>query len=354
MSHITHVTERQKAILLTLKREREYNIAEISSFDTAASTSLATLKRDLSVLVKSGYLELIGERKGSKYKLSNYGLIHRPYSARSYVEKESLKTESIISFNEALFSLLRDDSLFTTEELNKLEESTKVYYSRADGVSDNIHKRELERFVIELSWKSSKIEGNTYTLLDTEKLLKENIVAEGKTKDETTMILSHKEAFNYILECVKRGKELQSFRELENIHRLLVNDLGINHGLRKRGVGITGSRYLPLDIATRIEEETKNLISLIQAKNDFYSKALLSVLCVSYIQPFEDGNKRTGRLFANAMLMEGGLAPLSYRDVDEKIYREAVLIFYEQNSIEAFKQIFIEQYIFSSHTYNLA
>ena len=78
------------------------------------------------------------------------------------------------------------------------------------------------------------------------------------------------------------------------------------------------------------------------------------MLGVSYLQSFEDGNKRTARLFANAMLVEGNYGPLSYRDVDENEYRKAIVIFYEQNSVEAFKKIFIEQYVYATSHYNIA
>ena len=83
-----------------------------------------------------------------------------------------------------------------------------------------------------------------------------------------------------------------------------------------------------------------------------YAKALVSLLGISYIQPFEDGNKRTSRLMANALLMAYGCAPLSYRSVDENAYREATLVFYELNSIVSFKKIFIEQYDFAAHNYS--
>ncbi len=201
-----------------------------------------------------------------------------------------------------------------------------------------------------MSWKSSKIEGNTYTLLNTERLIREGVLNESNTKDEAVMILNHKKAFTYILE----QKDVLSFRELENIHRLLVQDLGINHGIRGAGVGITGTKYIPLGIKASIEEETRRMVDVIKNKKDYFSRALIVVLGISYLQSFEDGNKRTARIFANGILVNGGLAPLSYRDIDEVKYREAMLIFYEQNSIEAFKKIFVEQYVFSCNTYNIA
>ena len=200
---------------------------------------------------------------------------------------------------------------------------------------------------------TSKIEGNTYTLLDTEKLLKDGIHSITHTRDEAMMILNHKKAFEYILDLKKHRKSIVLFRELENIHRILMENLGVDHGIRKGAVGITGSTYLPLSIASTIEEQTKRLLDVVQKKKDPYSKALITIACIGYLQPFVDGNKRTSRLFGNAILIEESVAPLSYRSVDEVQYREAMLVFYEQNGIQPFKEIFIEQYLFACKNYNI-
>lgn len=350
---LEEVTERQMQILNQFKFGNLYSISDVELFEFTKKISLATLKRDLSSLVKTGYINLTGFKSSSRYLLTNFGLLNRPFKVKNYLNNKLARRNAITKFNIDLFSILEKEEIFFTEEVEKLEKFTKIFHEKGKGTSEVIVKKELERFVIELSWKSSKIEGNTYTLLDTERLIKLGQEAEGKTKEEAIMILNHKKAFNYILESVKLGKNLETFRELENIHRLLVGDLGINHGIRNRAVGISGSYYLPLDIKSKIEEETRNFIHLIQNQKNNFAKALLSVLCISYLQSFEDGNKRTARLYANAMLLQAGLAPLSYRDVDEENYREAVLIFYEQNSIAAFKKIFIEQYIFACENYNL-
>ncbi len=356
MSQLKQITQRQERLLEKFKFGQKYPISEIGEFsavDMDSKISLATLKRDLNSLIELNFLNIEGEKRGSVYTLSNFGLIHRSLKVEDYFINLDLRENIITTYNFDLFQILENTQIFTEKEMETLNKNTEIFKNKGTGSSDVIVKKELERFVIELSWKSSKIEGNTYTLLDTEKLLREGVVSSSNTKDETTMILNHKKTFSYILESVKMEKSLENFRELENIHRLLVESLGINHGLRKNAVGVTGTKYLPLGMGPQIEAEVKRFIELIKNKKDFYSKALLAILCISYLQAFEDGNKRTGRLFANAMLLAGGLAPLSYRDVDEKRYREAVLIFYEQNSLEAFKQIFVEQYIFSCNTYNL-
>jgi Fic family protein len=352
MSEIT-LNDRQIKIVNQFLYGNSYATSDIHSFISEEDVSVATIKRDLAGLVSLGYISQSGEKKASRYKLTDWGLIHRPLDSKKYFLDESLRKGAFREYNSNIFRILTEQEIFTEEEMLILKKETDFFRNKSKGNSDVINKKELERFIIELSWKSSRIEGNTYDLLDTEKLIREGVESDKNTKDEAIMILNHKKAFNYILECTNMSKSLESFRELENVHRLLVDGLDINHGLRKNAVGVTGTVYSPLGDHSRIEEETKSFIELIKKQKDGFSKALLSVLCISYLQSFEDGNKRTARLFANAMLLEEKLAPLSYRDVDEKEYREAVLIFYEQNSIEAFKKIFIEQYVFSCRNYNL-
>ncbi|MDP3725508.1 MAG: Fic family protein [Nanoarchaeota archaeon] len=127
--------------------------------------------------------------------------------------------------------------------------------------------------------------------------------------------------------------------------------LGVGSGFRKKPVGITGSKYLPLDNVHQITDAVQNLSAAVSRMQTPYAKALVALLGVGYIQPFEDGNKRTSRLVTDALLLSHSLAPLSYRSVDENEYREAVLVFYELNSIEPMKKIFIDQYDFAARNY---
>ena len=231
-----------------------------------------------------------------------------------------------------------------------MEEATKFYKGRLIGVSKTIHKKELERFVIELSWKSSKIEGNTYTLLDTESLILRGKKAEGKSEEETKMILNHKNAFSYIYEHRGRFKEL-SRKNIKDVHKLLVEDLHVQNNFRAKPVGIAGSIYRPPDNQFQIAEAVDALIVAVKRASSPYAKAFITLLGLSYVQPFEDGNKRTARLMTNAILLANGLSPLSYRSVDEKTYREATMVFYELNSLLPMKKIFIEQYDFAARNY---
>lgn len=208
----------------------------------------------------------------------------------------------------------------------------------------------MERVGIDLSWKSSQIEGNTYSLLETERLLRESKTADGKTKEEAVMLLNHKDALRFIIDNPDYLRRL-TVSHIEDIHQLLTKELAVDIGIRRRRVGITGTNYRPLDNEFQIREAMRDTCDLINNREDVFEKALLTLVLLSYIQPFADGNKRTARITANAMLMAYGYCPLSFRSVDSIDYKKAMLVFYEQNNLHAFKQIFMEQFEFAVREY---
>ena len=132
---------------------------------------------------------------------------------------------------------------------------------------------------------------------------------------------------------------------------LLTNDLSVDKGLRKSPVGIVGTNYKPLSNQLQIKDAVDKLITTINATKNVIEKALITVIMISYIQPFEDGNKRTGRILANVILFAHGYCSLSYRSVSESDYKKAVILFYENNSIDYFKELFVSQFKFAVEKY---
>jgi fido (protein-threonine AMPylation protein) len=323
-----------------------------TSLSGQKKVSLVTIKRLLSALKADGLVILSGKGPSTKYRISARGRLTASIDVRAYGAEEPDKRYGFDRFNHDLFPAL-DFNPFTENEQASLVSATEEYRRKAGDGSPTTHQKELERFIIELSWKSSRIEGNTYTLLDTERLIKEGIEAPGHSKDEAMMVLNHKAAFSFVYEHRNEFKEL-SRTHLQRVHELLSEELPIQRNFRTSLVGVTGSRYQPLDNQYQIGEAIDTMRDAIARMKDGYAKALVALLGISYIQPFEDGNKRTARLTANALLLAYGLCPLSYRSVDEVEYRETMLVFYELNSFESFKKIFIEQYRFAAETYALA
>jgi len=239
---------------------------------------------------------------------------------------------------------------FSPKENERLQSAHLEFLGHMQTLSELEYNKEMERLGVDLSWKSSQIEGNTYSLLETERLLKEKQTAEGKTKEEAVMLLNHKDALDYVLEHPDYFKEI-SVKHIEELHEILTKELGVNKGIRKRRVGITGTNYRPLDNEFQIREALEDTCKLINGKEDVFEKALLALVLLSYIQAFTDGNKRTARITCNALLIAWGCCSISFRTVDSIDYKKAMLMFYEQNNIVVLKQIFIEQYEFAVRNY---
>lgn len=345
------LTKKQQQIIEILLKKGKIQSSELHTGlkDTGEDMSLVTVKRALSELSEDGILEMSGSGRSTSYELSTGGRVLADVNAKEYMAVEPDKRYGSNQYNFNLLSNFPVD-IFTGEELERLEKATEKYKKRTADISATIQKKELERLVIELSWKSSKIEGNTYSLLDTEKLILENKEAPGHSKNETQMILNHKDAFNYIRSHTAQFQTITR-KNLEELHSIIVKDLNVSLGIRSRAVGITGSIYRPLDNIFQVTEAVEELSKAVSKNKTPYAKALLVLLGLSYIQPFEDGNKRTARLMTNALLMSHSLAPLSYRSVDEEEFKSAVLVFYELNSIVPMKKIFIEQYEFAAENY---
>jgi Fic family protein/predicted transcriptional regulator len=346
-----HFNDNERRILAILIRKENIQSSEIHEnfVSMGKNVSLVTIKRALTALTERKAIRVKGAGRSVVYEITTMGRVFIDLDATVFCSEEPDVRMGSSQYN---FNLLNEmpEEIFSEEEIAVLEKATEIYRKHTQSVPETVQVKELERFLIELSWKSSKIEGNTYTLLDTEKLILENKEAKGKTSDETRMILNHKEAFMFIYEHLAYFKEL-SRKNLEELHSLLIKDMRVQSGIREVHVGITGSKYVPLDNKFQIQEAVESLIKAVSRMKDPQSKSLLTLIGISYIQPFEDGNKRTSRLMANALLMAHGLAPLSYRSVNEKEYREAMLAIYEINTIVPFKKIFLEQYSFASNNY---
>lgn len=311
----------------------------------------STVKRLLSAAVKEGNIETVGRGPSTKYRLTPQAHVTMPLDLATYFDKDIDERVVQESFN---FDLIREVlpkvEIFTKEELSVLFAAQKEFEKNTEAMTDLEYHKEMERLGVDLSWKSSQIEGNTYSLLETERLLKDKQTASGKTKEEAIMLLNHKDALDFVLDVPDYLKEL-SVHRIEDIHSILTKELGVDRNIRHRRVGITGTNYRPLDNEFQIREALEDTCTLVNGKDNVFEKALLTLVLLSYIQAFVDGNKRTARITSNAILIANGYCPISFRTVDSIDYKKAMLMFYEQNNIAAFKKIFIEQFLFAVKTY---
>ena len=333
-----------------IKKNKELSSKEVHE-GISNSLSYATVKRLLTKLIDKNLLTKVGQGKSTKYSISpNYEILS-PVDIEKYFEKEIDERDIKESFNFKLISeTLVKSNLFTQQELGHLSLLQTKFKNNISQLSEVEYKKELERLAIDLSWKSSQIEGNTYSLLETERLLKEKETASGKTKEEAVMLLNHKEAIDFIVENPEYLIPLK-VSKIEDIHTILMKELGVGKNIRKRRVGISGTNYRPLDNEFQISEALAAMCELVNLKENIFEKALLLLVLISYIQPFEDGNKRTARIVSNAILLNNSYCPISFRTVDSIEYKKAMLLFYEKNNISNFKKIFIDQFEFAVNTY---
>jgi Fic family protein len=328
------------------KSVSKQEIAKSISF----SASTATLKRLLKSLVEEKWIEIKGKGKATHYVATPKLELCFPIDLESYFLKEQDDRIVKSHFDFKVFNKLKQIEIFTKGENLALTEIQQQFNRQTADLSPAEYQKEMERLAIDLSWKSSQIEGNTYSLLETEILLREKRTAAGKTKDEATMLLNHKEAIDFLVTNSDYGKKI-SIRAIEDLHAILIQDLGISKNLRKRKVGITGTNYQPLDNEFQLREALEETCDLINSTENGYEKAFLALLLVNYIQPFSDGNKRTARILCNAILLSNSLCPISFRTVDPLDYKKAMLVFYEQSNLTVVKKIFMEQVAFAVKTY---
>jgi len=338
-------------LIIRYIKQHPYSSSKEIYDNLGLEVSYATFKRGLQDLVTGNLIHTTGKLKGTKYEISQTYDILRTIEVEKYFKNEIDERVILKGYNHTLINnTLTQVSIFSKQELEHLNDLLNQYTKNVLKLSEAEFKNELERLAVDLSWKSSQIEGNTYSLLETERLLKEKETANGKTKDEATMLLNHKEALDFIISHPDYINPLAVSR-IEDIHSILIKELNISKNLRNNRVGISGTNYKPLDNEFQIREALTSMCGIINQEENIFAKTFLALVLISYIQPFADGNKRTARIISNAILIDNKYCPISFRTVDSIEYKKAMLIFYEQNNISAFKKIFINQFEFAVNTY---
>jgi len=207
-------------------------------------------------------------------------------------------------------------------------------------------KQIYERLLVDLTWNSSRLEGNTYSLLETERLMELSEVAEGKDLTETQMILNHKAAIEFMIESAEKNDIDR--QTVLNLHALLADNLLIDPRscgrIRNRSIGIAKSVYHPLVVSQVISECFDQIIDTARAVLDPFEQAFFLMVHIPYLQPFEDVNKRVSRLAANIPLIRANFSPLSFMDVPQKTYIDGLLAVYELNKVDLLRDVFIWAY----------
>ena len=305
----------------------------------------STLVRNLDKLIQEGKVI-----KNRVWKNTFYWLQGREY-IQNYLDKpffEQPKKGYDFSF---LGSYEPNVTSFLGEKYNilKREYLDKQTLSSYDY---KINIRAIENLLIDLSFSSSKLEGNTYSYLDTEILIKYNNSAEWKTQAETQMILNHKNAIKYILD--NRATITYTKSEFQNIHTLLGKWLLLEDYLwkiRSSEVSIGGSAYTPLDNHFQLSEQFDIFLDKLNAIKNPFEQSLFILVFIPYFQVFMDINKRTSRIGANIPLIKNGLTPFSFLQIQDRDYIDAILAIYEIHNTSLMRDLFVENYLLNMKRY---
>ncbi len=268
--------EERKLIIEFIKQNPNSSSKEIFE-GIGEQKSLATVKRILSKLIQEKLIIKTGKGKSTRYNLSPVYKLFEPIDIEKYYEKEIDERVINEDFNFSIITeVLSQTDLFTEQEINYLNSLQEIYKKNISELSEFEYKKELGRLAIDLSWKSSQIEGNTYSLLETELLLKEKETASGKSKEEAVMLLNHKDAIDFIVENPDYLFPL-TISKIEDIHSILTKELAVDRNIRKRRIGISGTNYKPIDNEFQIEEvltATCDLINESTPKSKYVHKHL--------------------------------------------------------------------------------
>ena len=316
----------------------------------AYDASRITVIRVLNELLAQDLIQILGSGPATRYKATSITRILRSIDVDAYFAAAQDDRYLVGTDNATFFKELKATPLLSDREIKHVDDVNKHFRERIADRADEVYRRELHRFTVDLAWKSSRIEGNTYSLLETEELLSTLRGASGRTELETLMILNHKKALDRIMANASSYRPLKT-TSVFDIHALLTANLGITPGVRTRPVGIVGTNYLPSGTAEVLKREVKQAVAVANAKQHPVEAALVISGLIAYLQPFIDGNKRTARLVANALLLAHEYAPISYRSVNEVAYKKAVLLIDEQQCFSVYKEVFLEQFEFAAENY---
>ena len=331
------------------------------------------LQRRLAALVEAGRIRSEGKGRATRYVRKPRGIEgtvtenvrvggEAETRLKVSVEAEHIRQQVSRSLHERKpVGYRREylDSYRPNETAYLPEEFRRRLYAAGRGPGDSpiagTHARKiLNRLLIDLSWNSSRLEGNTYSLLETQRLLELGESAEGKAAFETQMILNHKAAIEFIVDNAADSR--LDRRTVLNLHALLSDNLlrdpQASGRLRAIGVGIEGTVYHPPGVPQMIDECFSEILEKAAAITDPFEQALFVMVQLPYLQPFEDVNKRVSRLAANIPLIRHNLCPLSFVDVPAIDYVQGLLAVYELNRVELLRDVFVWAYERSSARYS--
>ncbi|MBL7557622.1 MAG: Fic family protein [Bdellovibrionaceae bacterium] len=340
------------------------------NYDDAAVRK--SLQRALKSLVGQNKIEPKGKARATIYFLSQSVQINNQDTAETTallfnemtLSKEGKKLLNYISlpitkrdpvgYNQAFLEdyIPNKSSYLTNEQKNALLALGQVEPSQKPA---GTYARDIyQRLIIDLSWNSSRLEGNTYSILETQRLIELGEAADGKNSAESQMILNHKAAIEFLIDS---ADEIDFNKHtICNVHALLSDNLlgdpSAPGKIREKPVQISGSTYLPIDNPHLLRQMFELFLKKVKQIENPFEQSFFTLVHLSYLQTFEDVNKRTSRITANIPLFKKNLRPLAFVDVDQKTYLKALLGIYEKNDVSLLRDLFLWAYKRSTQRYS--
>ncbi|MFQ5348109.1 MAG: Fic family protein [Rhodothalassiaceae bacterium] len=314
----------------------------------APDVSPPTVWRALKRLVDEGRLEVSGKARATGYSLAGTAVL-RAHLQTPYNRRRP------ISYNKAFLDRYIPNKTFYIAAADRQRLHEAGTPTGAPLPAGTYARRILERLLVDLSWASSRMEGNTYDILQTERLIRFGEEAAGKDRKEALMILNHKEAIQYVVDHLD---DISISRpDMFSIHALLADGLladpAMAGRLRCMPVGITHSSYRPLGDQYEIKEEFEILIGKAAAIADPFEQSFFLLVHIPYLQAFADINKRTSRIASNIPLLKADLAPMSFLTMDDSTYIDGLIGIYELNNVSLLREAYIDAYLASAENYRV-
>lgn len=355
-----HIRDKKLAILHQLSQEAEPIGLKDLLEKLGKEYVERSVRRWLMEMVNEGIIEKQGQKRGTKYQASQHKLVPNQKSIANQMSscfgsksvsaieliRRPLYERNPIAYNDEWFDSYKPNETFYIP----LHFRSQLYKAgkrseREDPAGTYAHQI-FNRLLIDLSYNSSRLEGNTYSLLDTEKLVLKGTGAEGKLDEEKIMILNHKEAIRYLVDNAPRLNVNK--QTICTLHYLLAEGLvEARHAgkVRDHGVRIGGSTYIPFDDFKQLQLQLERVSEKAAQIMDPYEQSLFLLIHISYLQAFSDVNKRTARLSANIPLITKNLVPLSFNDVERNDYTSAIIAIYELQDVHPIVDLYVFSYL---------
>ncbi len=361
-------------VLLLLKEKKKISVpdvAQAAGMSKSDEGDRKAIRRVLIKLVERGILEARGAARARVYAALTIAAAEAPKSQEGlkffkaiflspeserllkYVS-QSLQVRAPVGYNLDFLCSYEPNQTFYLSKAQRAELLKMGIVESAARPAGTYARNILNRLLIDLSWNSSRLEGNTYSLLETKRLIELGESASGKDAFEAQMILNHKGAIEYIIESAVEEKITS--HEVCSIHALLsenlLGDPSASGRIRQIAVGVGGTNYMPLENPHILTECFQIFIEKLNLIEDPFEQSFFALVQISYMQAFEDVNKRTARLVANISLIKKNLRPLSFVDVDNEAYVKSLLGVYEKNDVSLFRDLYLWAYTRSAQRYS--